>query len=124
MTVLEVLRFMGLNFSLVGDRINCGPKRLLTDERRELIRLHREEIMEELGRQGPPYPDGMGRVSCAYCKRLEGEACQDGRRPVFDVVLLRGCAGFVFNGLKAGERTGRGNGSSNGQGASPSGKRS
>jgi len=39
--------------------------------------------------EGPPYPDGLGRVKCVYCARLDRPSCPTGER--YGISLLRQC---------------------------------
>jgi hypothetical protein len=55
MGILERLRADGLKLALDGSSIKCGPKHLLTDEHRALIRQHKTSIMQQLECSGCEY---------------------------------------------------------------------
>ncbi len=97
MTVLQQLKAEGLQIFLAGENLKCGPKHLLTDENRTLILEHKAAIMQELKREGPPYPDGLGRVKCFYCTRLVDGVCKSTKARMDGLSLLRECQNFSMN---------------------------
>lgn len=59
--------------------------------------------MEELLREGPPYPDGKGRVKCFYCIHLSPaeSRCEANRVIIRDgISLLRQCTQFQYRERK------------------------
>lgn len=47
-------------------------------------------------REGPPYPNGWGRVKCVYCSKLLDIVCQVIKEPMDGISLLRDCDHFVM----------------------------
>jgi hypothetical protein len=95
MTVLQRLKAIGLHIGLAGENLKCGPKHLLTEENRSLILKHKADIIQELRREGPPYPNGRGLVKCSYCNHLqEGRWCRLKKIGMLGVALLHDCKLF------------------------------
>lgn len=46
-------------------------------------------------REGPPYPDGLGRVKCIYCSHLVGLTCTHTGEITDGISLLRQCDHFM-----------------------------
>jgi len=65
----------------------------------EVTEVTSPESLEKF-REGPPYPDGRGRVKCAYCALLGAlDVCQQtGRRVRDGISLLRECDSFRQKG--------------------------
>jgi hypothetical protein len=100
MEILTQLKAAGLHIILAGDYIKCGPKHLLTDDNRAIIREHKADIVQELRRDGPPYPNGQGLVKCFYCSHLqEGTTCKVSRTRVYGISLLIDCGHFAMKTL-------------------------
>jgi hypothetical protein len=51
MEVMERLRAAGIHLSFIAGALRCGPKHLLTDEHRQLIRTHKPALMALLQRR-------------------------------------------------------------------------
>jgi hypothetical protein len=96
MDTLSQLKNAGLRVTLTGGgNLKCGPRHLLTPEFLTLIREHKADIIRELRREGPPYPDGQGRVKCFYCVWLRKGRCQITRELMFGISLLLMCKDFT-----------------------------
>jgi hypothetical protein len=93
MHIHNQLQAAGLSITLAGDKHRYGPKHLLTDELRALMLEHKPAIIAELRREGPPYPDDKGRVTCFYCKRFKSGRCFIGCESD-GLALLRDCDAF------------------------------
>lgn len=55
-------------------------------------------------REGPPYPDGLGRVKCFYCARLVDLVCTASKGKMNGISLLRTCARYEARQPPAGFR--------------------
>jgi hypothetical protein len=103
--IIDMLKAWGLTVSFEGGDIKVGPKHLMSDNLRAFIRENKFAILEELylkdphcsefQREGPPYPDGRGRVKCFYCAHLvRQEMCEVTKKRMSGISLLRECGSF------------------------------
>jgi hypothetical protein len=55
-------------------------------------------------REGPPYPDGLGRVKCVYCRQCEiteaKAVCRIAKEPMSGIALLWECERFIMQTLQ------------------------
>lgn len=115
-SILEQIGNLGLSVSIEEDRLAVRPKERLTPELRQAIREHKAEILRLLQaetttsyREGPPYPDDLGRVKCEYCEHCEmvemrpgiKAACTVSRKPMWGIALLRECEHFKMTATRA-----------------------
>lgn len=92
--ILREIRTRNVQVRTDGDKLILKPAKSVADLL-PTIRERKEEIIEELLRGGPPYPDGRGRVKCFYCARLaEGSMCKAQSEQVLGVSLLQMCQDF------------------------------
>lgn len=106
--LLEDLRRSGADITIKDGKLRCeAPKGVLTEELKAELKFHKDELILLLKgkmdiaestqfREGPPYPDGLGRVKCFYCLRLEGRICQMSGKSMSGIALLRECEHFVI----------------------------
>ena len=100
--ILERLHDLGVTVAIEGDRLAVQPKERLTPELRQAIREHKPDLMRLLDadREGPPYPDGLGRVKCFYCGNCEitgtKAICRVSGESMAGIALLVTCSGFTM----------------------------
>jgi hypothetical protein len=92
-SILQIMRDRGVSIQIHGDRIVCRPGHLVSDLA-ETIREHKAAILAELRREGPPYPDGAGRVNCVYCIALADGVCRATKHFMYGISLLRSCGAY------------------------------
>lgn len=98
LNLLQTIRDRGVSIRLQGDRLVCNPGRLVKDLADE-IRANKPAILEALRREGPPYPDGLGRVKCVYCSRLVEGICEATGERMLGISLLIECGRFVMTAI-------------------------
>lgn len=94
-TLLRELKDRGVILSLRGENLIARPASLVKDLADE-IRANKPAILEALRREGPPYPDGLGRVKCFYCTRLVEGVCEATGERMLGASLLIECGRFVM----------------------------
>lgn len=101
-SILDQLRDIGIAVSIEDERIAVKPASWLTPELRHAIREHKADLMRlvDAEREGPPYPDGLGRVKCFYCENCEIAAtkaiCRVSGESMAGIALLVTCSGFTM----------------------------
>src|SRR5208283_385818 len=100
--ILERLHNLGVTVAIEGDRLAVQPKERLTPELRQAIREHKPDLMRFLDadREGPPYPDGLGRVKCFYCRHCEitgtNAKCRVSGESRTGIALLITCSDYTM----------------------------
>jgi hypothetical protein len=104
--ILNRLHTLGVSVTLRGDRLAVRPSGRLTPELRQAIQEHKPDLMLLLAgvtapyREGPPYPDSLGRVKCFYCERCEISGtralCGVSKKSVSGIALLITCSEFTM----------------------------
>lgn len=73
--LISGLRESGVHLAGESDKLRYrAPKGVLTEELKQRLAIQKAEIIKLLqaeSSEGPPYPDGLGRVKCFYCSKLE-----------------------------------------------------
>ena len=103
-SILYQLRNLGLTVSLEGDRLAVRPPARLTPALRQAIREHKPDLerllseTSDANHNGPPYPDGLGRVKCEHCTHREitrhHATCRVSGQRMFGIALLITCSDF------------------------------
>jgi hypothetical protein len=101
----EIQRRGGTLF-LAGDDLKYrGPRGAIPDELRGQLRACKPELKKILSaeaahREGPPYPEGLGRVKCFYCVHCAvtgtKAVCQVTKSAMSGIALLRECPDFLM----------------------------
>lgn len=104
--ILADLRRAGATVTIAGDKLRLeAPQGVLTNELKQRLATQKSEIIRLLTettasyREGPPYPDGLGRVKCFYCSKLEitgtKATCQVCGKSMSGIALLLDCENFA-----------------------------
>jgi hypothetical protein len=111
MTTIEFLTDLkksGANVTVRDGKLRCeAPKGVLTDELKQRLANRKDEIIRLLQaettasyREGPPYPDGLGRVKCFYCEHCEvtgyKATCRASKESRLGIALLITCPDFIM----------------------------
>ncbi len=100
--LVNELRGNGVHLAVDGDKLQYrAPKGVLTDELKQRLANQKAEIIRllqsEIYREGPPYPDGLGRVKCVYCERLDSQyTCKVSKQRMSGIALLITCSDFTM----------------------------
>ncbi|MHC1744883.1 MAG: hypothetical protein AB9873_17905 [Syntrophobacteraceae bacterium] len=92
-SLLHTLRSRGVSLTVIGDRLICRPGSRVRDLA-AAIRENKAEIMAEVQREGPPYPNGSGGVKCFYCIALKDGVCRARKETMLGISLLRSCGDY------------------------------
>jgi hypothetical protein len=103
--LIDGLRTSGVHLAADGDKLRYrAPKGVMTDEVKQALVNHKPGIIRLLQagvhREGPPYPDGLGRVKCCYCEHcgITGTkaVCRVSKECRIGIALLLTCESFVM----------------------------